>query len=333
MIRSRLGGRQDHTMAMETEGQLKKEQWERTANSGLHPYGSGILTQGGGWAILPGMKVQIVCRFRRFAPLLAMFLVLLGNTQVASAEKNLLPRLPEFVIERGFSDAFQVVESTARATLFNDTAESRVSVVLKNVSDRHVDSSIKVRILYLESDQSVGLSVNGHGMKFDRKNPRVPLSLNPGEQVTLEIKARQGIQYNLDALKKEQRAPSGEKESGKKPKFALDDLSKLFGGRENFGRRFLVGPLVSKWGIFPVEFKQVKVEISVPSDFDAVFPREGAWSRKSGSNGHVYSFEGETGFNGVVFLPKADVAEFRKVWQSPEASPSAAASATPSPEK
>ena len=279
------------------------------------------------------MKLQKIngC-VRRLAPGIALILVFLF-AQGVFAERNLLPRLPEFVIERGFSDAFQVVESSAKATLFNDTAESRVSVLLKNVSDRHLDSSIKVRILYLESDQSVSLSVNGHSVRYDRKNPRLPFSLDPGQEVTLEIKARQGLQYNLDAMKTEQRPPAGEKPAEKKPKFGLDDLSKLFGGREHYGRRYLIGPLVSKWGIFPVEFKRARLEISVPSDFDAVFPREGLWTRSSTGTGHVFRFEGESGFNGVVFLPKADVAEFRKAWQVPEAgteaTPNASSSAQP----
>lgn len=263
------------------------------------------------------MNTQSKCFPRGFLTFLAVLLGMIAHPGVASAEKNLLPRLPEFVIEKGLSDSFQVVDCSAKATLFHDTAESRLTVVLKNVSDRHLDSSIKVRVLYLESDQSAGLSVNGRAMRYDRKNPRLPFSLNPGEEVTLEVKARQGIQYNLDALKKEQGRASGEKETGKKPKFALDDLSKLFGGRENFGRRYLVGPLVSKWGIFPVEFKHVQIEIIVPSDFDAVFPREGVWNKKASSAGNTYTFAGESGFNGVVFLPKADVVEFRKVWQAP----------------
>ncbi|MBF0499544.1 MAG: hypothetical protein HQM09_05400 [Candidatus Riflebacteria bacterium] len=245
------------------------------------------------------------------AAILAGTLVAFGCVS-ASAEKNLLPRLPEFVIERGFSDAFQVVESSVHAHLVDQTAESHVLVTLKNITATTVQSSVKIRILYLESENSAQLSVNGHTTRYDRKNPRIPFSLAPAEQITFEVRAKQGIEYNLDMIKKEQRNAAADEEGEKESHFALNDLTKLF-DRENYGRRFLIGPLVSKWGIFPVDFKHLAIEIVVPRDFDGVFPKDGLWQKKEHSTSVSYIFEGMDGYTGAVFLPRQDVETFKKL--------------------
>ena len=223
------------------------------------------------------------------------------------ASKNLLPRMPELVIERGFSDAFQVTECEASTQLVNDESESQLRVVLKNITDKTIETAIKVRILYLLSDHSAQILVNGKHRSFERKNPRIPFTLGPGEMVDLQIKAKQTIQYNLDMIKKETNGTllNGSEEKTPKKKFELNDLTSLF-GKENFGRRFMVGPLVSKWGIFPVDFKQVHLTVTVPADFVGVFPTAGVWQKKEKNSSVVYSFEGTEGFTGALFLPKKD---------------------------
>lgn len=230
----------------------------------------------------------------------------------AGAEKNLLPRLPELVIEKGYSDAFEVLECIASTEVVGETAHSSLKVVLKNVSGKPVASSLKIRALYLMGAHGATLKVNGKPQRYDRQNPRLSVSLAPEENLTVDIEARQNILYNLDALKKEPEANS--RSSGEKTgsRFALDDFRKFF-GRENFGRRLLVGPLVSKWGIFPVTFRQVRLEIRVPREFEGILPEGSSWQRTERSNTQVFRFEGIEGFNGAVFLPKQDAPAFRQM--------------------
>ena len=251
---------------------------------------------------------------------LAVTLVLAAFVFPAIASKNLLPRLPELVIEKGYSDAFEVVECVAKSRLVADGAESHLKVVLKNVSGKPVVSALKIRILYLLSDQAAEMSVNGKGSRFDRKNPRVAFSLQPNEELTVTLEARQNILYNLDALKQEQEGTRRDSKNGKDPLFTLDSLKKLF-SQENFGRRYLVGPLVSKWGIFPVPFRQVKLDITVPHDFGGVFPDESLWKKTERGGSTVFSFEGTDGFSGAVFLPKQDVDLFRKIQEESKPAP------------
>ncbi|MBF0543536.1 MAG: hypothetical protein HQM08_03840 [Candidatus Riflebacteria bacterium] len=194
----------------------------------------------------------------------------------------------------------------------NDCVETTLFVKLKNVSDKQLQSSIKVRLLYLVSDSSASLELNGSHLSFNRKNPRIPISLKPGEELTLNVKAKQGIEYNLDALKKEEngRTLDDDEEGKKKKKFSLNDLAKLFDSG-NFGKRFLVGQLISKWGIFPLEFKSVKIEIHTPSDFEGIFAESNSWQLKKKSNGNYFICENTSGFQGTVFLPKKDVEQYR----------------------
>ena len=260
------------------------------------------------------------------AGLLVLFLAVAGVLPLTAASRNLLPRLPEFVLERGHSDAFQVVECEAKSRLLDETAESNVRITLKNVSDNQVESSLKIRILYLTGDATTQLEVNGRPVRYDRANPRLPFSLAPGQEITLQLTARHGIQYSLEAAtreQKEQQAPLQDA-TQKKRGFALDDLRSLFDS-EKFGKRFMVGPLISKWGIFPVDFRNVKISIVVPSDFDAILPDPARWqSRRDGRN-TTFSFEGTDGFAAAVFLPAADAEQFRQA-QSAAAS---ASSVTP----
>lgn len=241
----------------------------------------------------------------QFFPIFLLVAMWLTLIPAQGGSKNLLPRMPEFVIEKGYSDSFQVVECSGEVNIVNNEAESRLKAKLKNVSDQALKTSIKIRILYLFSDHSATVKVDGERVKFSRENPRIPLEINPGQEVDLEVSARHNIQYNLDAIRKE------EEENGTKKKSRLDlgDLSRYF-EQENFGRRFLIGPLVSKWGIFPVDFQSIHIKVSVPSDFIGIFPVENNWKKSKKSNSSEYSFEGSTGYNGALFLPEKDLPKF-----------------------
>ncbi len=242
---------------------------------------------------------------------LAVLLFVFASHATVQA-KNLLPRMPELVIEKGYSDCFQVVECTGRAQIRAETADTRIKVILKNISEKDIQSSLKVRLLYLVSENDVKLNVDGRSVRFDRKAPRVPFRLSPGQQLTVQVEARQGIQFNLDSMKKEieSETPRSEK-VGEKVKFGLGEFTRFF-EKENYGLRFMVGPLVSKWGIFPVEFQKVHLEIEAPRTFEAVHPPEIPWKRNNQHNSAVFSFDGADGFSTAVFLPKEDVQGFRK---------------------
>lgn len=246
--------------------------------------------------------------WRLFALFFFLFASFFPSPLTGAGTKNILPRLPEFVIERGYSDSFQVLECVVASQIYESTAESSLRVVLKNVAEKKVETAVKVRILYLTSDRSAQLFVNGKSRDYDRKNPRIPFSLEPGQTIDLQVKAKHTIEFSLEAWKKEKlESPSSSaSEAKKKPRFDLSDLSRLF-DNEKFGRRFMVGPLVSKWGIFPVDFQHVKLEINVPSDFVGIFPGGTKWRKNGRGNGIVYSFEGTEGYNGALFLPKTDL--------------------------
>lgn len=229
----------------------------------------------------------------------------------ASASRNLLPRLPQVVIEKGFSDAFLVTNCVVHAEVVNDVVSSRVSLELKNVSTEPLNTSLKVRLLYLANDQAIKIQVNGKNVPFDRKQGRLPLSLAAGETLTLVINARQNILYNLDVMKAEAERQKDEDKNFRR--FALDELTKLF-GRENFGRRLMIGPFVSKWGVFPVTFNKVSIEVKVPRDFVMIAPASTTWQVQTTSRNQICTFSGTDEYAGTVFLPSTDESAFR-AWQ------------------
>jgi len=262
--------------------------------------------------ILSDKPVVNVQKTFRIVGLLAIFLFLLfAADEGFAASRNLMPRLPEFVLERGYSDAFQVVACDVKSRLTEETAESQVRITLRNISDKQVQTSLKIRILYLTSDAAAQIEVNGRPCKYDRTNPRLPFVLEPNQEINLQVKARHGIQYSLEAATREQRTAAPQEAAPKKRGFSLDELRSLF-DNEKFGKRLMIGPLVSKWGIFPVDFKNVKISIEVPIEFDAIFPDPALWKSTRDNRGKSFLFEGTDGFAAAVFLPEHDAAEFRQ---------------------
>jgi len=248
----------------------------------------------------------------QIASLLAVFLFLLFAADASfAASRNLMPRLPEFVLERGYSDAFQVVACEVKSHLTEETADSQVRITLRNISENKVQTSLKIRVLYLTSEAAAQVEVNGRPFKYDRTNPRLPFVLEPGQEITLQVKARHGIQYSLEAAAREQKTVTLEDAAPKKRGFALNELRSLF-DNEKFEKRFMVGPLVSKWGIFPIDFKNVKIDIVVPKEYDAVLPDPAVWQTTRDNRSKSFTFEGVDGFAAAVFLPEKDAAAFRQ---------------------
>jgi len=225
------------------------------------------------------------------------------------AEHQLLPRFPEFVIEKGYSDAFRVESIVGSADLVNDRANSELTVVLTNVSERAINTSIKVRVLYLVAGRACQIWVDGNQVRFDRQNPRLPVNLQPNQKVTIKVAAEQETLYNLDAGKP--KPAQGAKSEGDSKRFSLNDLQKMFNveREERLGKRYLVGPLVTKWGVFPVEVRSLSLRIRTPHDFGVYMPttEPSAWQLEDkGGNHRVFTCADAGRFAGAIFLPEKD---------------------------
>ena len=234
-----------------------------------------------------------------------MSLLLTTGIVFAGTSRNLLPRIPEFIIEKGYSDSFEVTDCKVKVKISGSTAESTLEVLIKNISDNVVKSSIKFRILYPTSKSMVRLKVNGKSANYNRENPRHSFKLASQESLRLELKAKTSINYSVDSVREALR----EEAAQAKKRFALQDFSKLF-AREKFGKRFMIGPLVSKWGIFPISFKNVSIKVTIPRHFSLFSNNMEKWTENKKANGITYSYTQTDGFSGSVFLPETDVKEF-----------------------
>ncbi len=244
------------------------------------------------------------------ALIVLMLTTVLCNSVMATS-KNLLPRMPEIVIEKGYSDTFEVTDCKASAKIVNSDLSSNLKVTLKNVSEGLVKSSVKFRVLYPTSANAVNIKINGKKISFDRKNPRYSFQLESNAEIKFEISAKQSINYSVDSVRKALRErEEGLAKAGKsKKRFAFDEFTRFF-DNEKFGKRFMVGPLVSKWGIFPVSFKDVKIEISVPKDFVIFSQFAKNWEEASNNANKTYVFNMIENFDATVFLPESDYKDF-----------------------
>lgn len=242
-----------------------------------------------------------------FLRIFTLLLVLLTATLTASP-RNMLPRFPELIIEKGLSENFQVTSCDAKAKLYGTDAESSLKVTIKNKGQTAVQSSVKFRVLYPTSENQVHVNVNGKRISYDREKPRHAFTLQPDESIVFDLTAKVSINYSIDNVRKALREQE-EKGDEKRRGFLVADFSKLF-EREKFGRRFMVGPLVSKWGVFPVDFAAVNLEISVPDDFALVSLAKESWQESHSGSSKTYKSSGIEGFSAAVFLPETDREEF-----------------------
>ncbi|MBU1107285.1 MAG: hypothetical protein KKB51_11500 [Candidatus Riflebacteria bacterium] len=238
-----------------------------------------------------------------------IFVLVMLTTSVVNAQpRNMLPRFPELIIEKGLSENFEVTECSAKVQISGNDADTSLKVQMKNVTDKVVSSSIKFRVLYPTSDSQVRISVNGKSTRFDRVNPRHTFELQPGGVINFEIHARTSVNYSVDSVRnalREQENESGNRKKG----FLMEDFTKLF-EREKFGRRFMVGSLVSKWGLFPVDFSKASIEVSVPSEFVVVTPNDDIWKQSLSGKTKVFKSDSVENFGTSVFLPEGDREEF-----------------------
>lgn len=246
---------------------------------------------------------------RNFLILSVILLVLVTST-LMGAPRNMLPRFPELIIEKGLSEFFRVTSCEGRVKLYGSEAESSLKVTVKNQGASPVDSSVKFRVLYPTSENQVRVMVNGKNIGYRRDKARYTFSLQPDESIVFDMHAKVSINYSVDGVRKALREQEQD-EPDKKRGFLLTDFSKLF-EREKYGRRFMVGPLVSKWGVFPVDFNAVNLEIEVPDDFALVANASDTWQETKSRNNRVFKFSAVDGFAGAVFLPESDRDEFLK---------------------
>jgi len=243
--------------------------------------------------------------------LLCLYILVLVAVAVNSAEaasRNLLPRFPEIVLEKGFSENFIVTECQAKVRIVDNEADSSIQLTIQNRSDKSLKSSVKFRVLYPTSANQVQIKVDGRAIGYERESPRHQFELASQQSINFHISARTSINYSIDGVREALRKEHEEKpEKGKK--FDLSGLLKLF-DREKFGKRFMVGPLASKWGVFPLEFGKVQLEIIVPADFSMVSQVADQWETRRRGRETTYLFNGVEGFEGSVFLPETDREEF-----------------------
>jgi len=228
-------------------------------------------------------------------------------TQAQAQQRNMLPRFPELIIEKGLSESFSVVECIAKVDISGNNAESSLKVDMKNISGKPLSSSVKFRILYPTGESQVRIRVNGKPFKFERANPRHSFQLAPDQNINFEIKARTSVNYSIDSVRKALREQ--EDDSKRKKGFLMEDFTRLF-EREKFGRRFMVGPLVSKWGLFPVEIVSSSIEVKVPSEFVMVTPNADIWQHSQHGNTRIFRSDARENFSSAVFLPENDREDF-----------------------
>ena len=254
--------------------------------------------------------------FKSYIVLILAF-VLVSNI-VKATEHNILPRFPELVLEKEYSQYFKVKDCQAKAIIENDFAITSLKAVLENISEKEVSSSIKFRILYPTSISKIDIKVNGKSFKYNPEQPRYSFSLKPNENITFEMKSNVSINYSIDAVRKAlKRKEENEKASIRNKKSAKENgrelgesFMRLFKSNDRFGKRFQVGPLVSKWGLFPVDFEKINLEIRVPENFTVITSFESVWQDISKSKkSTIYRTTDTENYSDAIFLPETDKEE------------------------
>lgn len=234
-------------------------------------------------------------------------------------ERNLLPRFPEIVIEKEYSQYFKVKDCIAKASIENDIAVTSLKAVLTNISEKEISSSVKFRILYPTSYEKIDIKVNGKAFKYDVEQPRYSFSLKPNEEITFDMNANVYIYYSIDAVRKsiknmEEEQKPGVRNAKKSAKAKGQDIAnsflRYFKSNDRYGKRFQVGPLVSKWGLFPVDFEKVNIEIKVPEKFTLITSFDYVWQDVTkAKKSIVYKATDIDNYSDAIFLPESEKEE------------------------
>lgn len=236
---------------------------------------------------------------------------------VASAEEhNILPRFPEIVIEKEYSQFFKVKDCQAKASIEGEIAKTNLKAVLANIADKDITTSVKFRILYPTSMSNISIKINGKDYKYDSQNPRYSFSLKPNEEIKFDMSAHVSVNYSIDAVRKaikrmednEKQGAVRNKQSAKSKAQELgESFMRLFKNNERYGKRFQVGLLVSKWGLFPVDFEKLSLEIKVPEKYTVLTSFESIWQDVTKKNKTItYKTTDVDNYNEAIFLPATD---------------------------
>lgn len=243
--------------------------------------------------------------------------VLVAETAKAT-DHNILPRFPEIVIEKSYSQFFKVKDCQAKASIENDVAVTSLKAVLANISDKEIASSVKFRVLYPTSMSKISINVNGKSLKYDPENPRYSFSLKPNEEIKFEMNANVYINYSIDAVRKAIKRKEEEEKAGvrdaksvkEKGQDIANSFMRFFKSNDRYGKRFQIGSLISKWGLFPVDFEKINVEIKVPENFTVITSYENSWQdAKKGKKVITYKTADTDNYSDAIFLPESDKEE------------------------
>ena len=255
---------------------------------------------------------KIICK------LIVIFIavILFSSNSANATEHNLLPRFPEIVIEKEYSQYFRVKDCQAKAVIENDYAVTSLKAVLANISEKEISSSVKFRILYPTNVNKIDIKINGKAFKYDPEQPRYSFSLKSNEEIKFEMNANVSVNYSIDAVRKsikrmDEENKTGVRDAKKSAKAKGQELAesfmRFFKSNDRYGKRFQIGPLVSKWGLFPVDFEKINLEIKVPENFTLISSYENVWQDKSKSKKiTTYKTTDVDNYSDAIFLPLSD---------------------------
>ena len=267
---------------------------------------------------------KLICKLFAFTLYVNIFFIL--SNRAFAEERNILPRFPEIVIEKEYSQYFKVKDCQAKAVIDNNIAVTKLKTVLANISEKDISSSVKFRILYPTSISKIDIKINGKAFKYDPEQPRYSFSLKPSEEITFEMNANVSIYYSVDAVRKSlKRMEEEEKQSGvrnakkstrAKGQELADSFLRFFKSNDRYGKRFQIGPLVSKWGLFPVDFEKISLEIKVPDNFTIITSYENIWQDVTKSKKVItYKTTDTENYSDAIFLPESDKEEQLKTME------------------
>ena len=227
----------------------------------------------------------------------------------ADSPHNLLPRLPQIVFDKGTSDMFSVEELTANVDMELYNAKTELNLKLKNVSEKQIQIPLKFRVLYPTGKNPVKITINNKSIKYNQENPIEILKLSPNEIADISIQAYVSTDYSVNNIKKAIAAQENQKKS--KLQTVGESFARYF-NQEIYGKRFMIGVPVSKWGIFPVNIKKAKIEITTSSDIIVISEKPEIWKQVSRKKGKKFICESTEGFETTVFLPAKDESAFKE---------------------
>lgn len=220
---------------------------------------------------------------------------------------NLLPRFPEIIIQQGMTENYTVVSLTAIATIQDNHAQTIVNTDLKNISESKAFTSVKFRILYPKSSSSVKIKINGSDFNYSPQRNTYNFWLNPNETINFHIEADVSVNYSINAVRK---ALKEEEKAKKNIKSTFAEDFAAYFNTEKYGKRFMTGNIISKWGIFPLSIKNLEIAANTPPNMIIVSENNGVWNQKSRVKQNHFYCNDSKAYNSAVFLPEKDKNDF-----------------------